>query len=184
MLNIIKAVAFSFSANIDNIVIGMSYGIKKIKIPCKLNIIIATFMSLITCLTMIIGKSIVNLFDINSANKIGSYVLIIIGIYFLISESIKKSEKNNENDFSKITAKNIFTIIFTLSSNNIATGIAASMIDINIFFTSFFTFIFSFFMLYLGNKIGRNILNSKLERYSNVLSALIITFLGIFQFFK
>lgn len=181
MINIIKAVAFAFSANIDNIVIGMSYGIKKIKISYKLNIIIATLMSLITCITMGIGKSIGNLFNINFANKIGAYSLIVIGSYLIISEFLKKDRKNNENDFSKITLKNVAMIIFTLSSNNIATGVAASMIDINIAFTFLFTFIFSFFMLYLGNRIGRNILNNKLKRYSNILSALIIMLLGIFQ---
>ena len=181
MLNIIKAFAFAFSANIDNIAIGMSYGIKKIKIGSKINLIISTLMAVITYITMFIGKSISNLFDVTLIHKIGAYLLIIIGIYLLFKEFLSKIKENDNKDLSNLTIKNILIIVFTLSTNNIATGVAASMIGINIYLTFLFTFIFSFLLLYMGNKIGRNILNESIEKYSNILSAVILVILAIFQ---
>lgn len=181
MINILKAFAFAFSANIDNIAIGMSYGIKKIKIDKSINIMIAIFMAIITYITMFIGKSISNLFNMTLIHKIGAYTLILIGAYLLLKEIISKKKSIEEENLPNITFKNILVIVFTLSTNNIATGIAASMIDINIILTFIFTIIFSFLLLYIGNKIGRNILNNNLEKYSNILSALIIIILGIFQ---
>ena len=181
MINIIKALAFAFSANIDNIAIGISYGIKKIKIPSKINILIASLMAIITYITMFIGRSISDLFNVAVINKIGAYTLIFFGIYFLLKELLKKQTIEEEKILSNITLKNVAIIVFTLSTNNIATGIAASMIDININFTFIFTLIFSFLLLYIGNRIGRNILNDKLEKYSNILSSLIIILLGVFQ---
>lgn len=181
MINIIKALAFAFSSNIDNIAIGMSYGIKKIKISSKINIIIASLMAIITYITMFTSKSISNFFDVTIINKIGAYTLSFIGIYLLLKELFKKQKVEEEKILSNITLKNVAIIVFTLSTNNVATGIAASMININIHFTFIFTLIFSFLLLYIGNRIGRNILNDKLEKYSNILSALIIIILGIFQ---
>ena len=181
MLNIIKAFAFAFSANIDNIAIGISYGIKKIKIGSKINLIIATLMAIITYITMFIGKSISNLFNVNLIYKVGAYLLILIGIYLLFKEIFSKIKDNDSKNLSNLTIKNISIIVFTLSTNNIATGIAASMIGINIYLTFLFTLIFSFLLLYIGNKIGRNILNNHIEKYSNILSALILIVLGLFQ---
>ena len=88
MINIIKALAFAFSANIDNIAIGMSYGIKKIKISPKINILIASLMAIITYITLFIGKSISDLFNVAVINKIGAYTLIFFGIYFLLKNKI------------------------------------------------------------------------------------------------
>lgn len=181
MLNILKALAFAFSANIDNIAIGISYGIKKIKIGSKINLIIATLMAIITYITMFIGKSISNLFNITLIHKIGAYSLILIGTYLLFKEIFFKIKEKDNEELSNLTLKNILIIVFTLSTNNIATGIAASMIGINIYLTFLFTFIFSFLLLYIGNKIGRNILNKRIEKYSNILSALILIILGLFQ---
>lgn len=181
MLNILKALAFAFSANIDNIAIGISYGIKKIKIGSKINLIIAILMAIITYITMFVGKSISNLFNINLIHKIGAYSLILIGTYLLFKEIFFKIKEKDSEELSNLTLKNILIIVFTLSTNNIATGIAASMIGINIYLTFLFTFIFSFLLLYIGNKIGRNILNKRIEKYSNILSALILIILGLFQ---
>lgn len=181
MLNILKALAFAFSANIDNIAIGISYGIKKIKIGSKINLIIAILMAIITYITMFVGKSISNLFNINLIHKIGAYSLILIGTYLLFKEIFFKIKEKDNEELSNLTLKNILIIVFTLSTNNIATGIAASMIGINIYLTFLFTFIFSFLLLYIGNKIGRNILNKRIEKYSNILSALILIILGLFQ---
>ncbi|MDO4283272.1 MAG: manganese efflux pump [Clostridia bacterium] len=181
MLNVIKAFAFALSANIDNLAIGVSYGMKKITISSKINIIIAILMSVITCFTMIVGKSISSFFNIEMINKIGAYALIIIGIHLFISECKDKHTEESQKELSQITFKNILLVILTLSTNNIATGIAASMISINIFFTFIFTIIFSFLMLYIGNKIGSNILNHKIEKYANIISAFIIICLGVFQ---
>lgn len=179
MINVIKAIAFALSANIDNVAIGMSYGIKKIKIPITTNLFISILMSVITYITMFIGTEIINLFNMAIISKIGAFTLIAIGIYLSLKEFINKDKKDCK--LKDLNLKNIITIVLALSANNIATGIAASMININKIFAFIFTFILSSIMLYIGNNLGRNILNDKLEKYSNIFSSIIIILLGLFQ---
>ena len=84
LFELLSGALFSISANIDNIPIGLSYGVKKVHISILKNIIICVFTSCATFLSMIIGQNIANLFDIKITNMIGSILLIFLGIYFVL----------------------------------------------------------------------------------------------------
>ncbi len=181
MLTVIQSFLFAFSANIDNIAIGISYGIKNIKIPFKVNSIISIFVAIITFLVMYISRYISNFFEIKIINKIGAYLLIILGSYYIIKDLIYKKKKSD--NLSKLSLKNIIILSITLATNNVSVGILASMININYFLTLIFTFILSFLMLIFGNRLGRKMINNKIEKYSNIISSLVLILLGILQLF-
>lgn len=179
MIEIISAIIFALSANIDNIVIGISYGLKKIKISLKDNLIIAFFTSIATLFSMYAGN-IVNIFLNQSVeNLLGGALLISLGIFSLIKDLIKKDDRSEISNIKKISIPELFTLILTLSSNNVATGIAASISGINIIYGVIFTFIFCNIFMYIGNKIGNKIKNKKIENLSTVISSLLLIFLGI-----
>lgn len=188
MINLITAILFSFSANIDNIAIGISYGIKKIHICIYKNIIIALFTSFFTFLSMYLGNYIAILLSENVANILGPIVLLFIGFYSIVSELIKK--KNSNNDFlafqdrkvNVLSFKELTTLTFMLSINNIAVGIAASVAGINILVATISTFLFGLFLLYIGNIIGLKALNNKfIEKYSCFISSFILIIIAIIQ---
>ena len=188
MINLITAILFSFSANIDNIAIGISYGIKKIHICIYKNIIIALFTSFFTFLSMHLGNYIAILLSENVANILGPIVLLLIGFYSIISEIINKKNKSDElfnfqnRKINKLSFKELTTLIFMLSINNIAVGIAASVSGINILVATISTFLFSLFLLYIGNIIGLKALNNKfIEKYSSFISSLILVIIAIIQ---
>ncbi len=190
MLNIISAILFSFSSNIDNIALSMAYGIKKVHITIFQNIIIALFTSLITVISMKFGKILIYFIPFKLANILGASILILIGGYeilkYLIHKSLKKDiekEDLKDNNLETLNTKGLAKIIFTLSFNNIATGIAASITGINILYTFIATFIFSILFIYIGNTIGKNIFNNIISKYSNIISSLLLILLGIIQIF-
>lgn len=188
MINLITAILFSFSANIDNIAIGISYGIKKIHISIYKNIIIALFTSFFTFLSMYLGSYIAILLSEKVANILGPFVLLIIGFYSIISELVKKKNNNDEllvfenRQINVLSFKELATLIFMLSINNIAVGIAASVSGIHILVATISTFLFSLFLLYIGNIIGLKALNNKfIEKYSCFISSLILIIIAIIQ---
>ena len=105
--------------------------------------------------------------------KIAS-ILIIIGSYLLFKEYKLKSKEECKNPAG-------FYEIFILSINNSLAGLSASITGINYFFATIFNFIFSSIFLYIGAKIGKKVNNTKIEKYSNYLSAIIIIILGIIE---
>lgn len=178
LIQLLSAILFSFSANLDNIAIGISYGIKKTHISLFKVLMISLSTTLFTFFSMFIGKYFVYFFNDKIANRLGAYMLILIGLYTFIKDML---QKNKEKVITGINIKEFIVIILTLSTNNIATGIAASVTGINILITIIFSFIFSYLLLFLGNIIGRNIVNNYIEKYCNLFASLLLILLGIIE---
>ncbi len=183
MIEIISAILFAISANIDNIIIGISYGIKKVHIPFKKNIIIALATSIATFFSMYMGGLITLFLTENLANIIGASLLIGIGGYSIIKD-IFLNKVDEDIGTKNLNVKELCTIIFALSSNNIAIGIAASIGGINIIYTVIFTFIFCNLFMYLGNKIGKKIRSKKVQKYSILISSLLLISLGLLELIR
>lgn len=190
MFELISGALFSISANIDNIPIGLSYGVKKTHISILKNILICIITSIVTFLSMLIGQNISKFFDIKIANILGSILLIFLGIY-PIAKNIFIKEKNdrlNENEKNilmnnDISIKELLLIIITLSLNNIAAGIAASITGVNIICTTICTFVFGTIFLYIGNNLGKRINNKLVEKYSELISSFILILIGVMELF-
>ena len=52
---LISSILLAFSASLDSLIIGIAYGIKKIRITLSINIIIALIVTLGTFLSMLLG---------------------------------------------------------------------------------------------------------------------------------
>lgn len=192
MFELISAILFSISANIDNIAIGISYGVKKTHISLCKNILICVITSLITFFSMYIGQNIFKLINIKLASSIGALMLIIIGIYPIFKKIIDKglnlNRQNNNNSIYKlknstINISELLIIIFSLSLNNIAAGIAASVTGINILCTAICTLIFGSIFLYIGNNLGKKINNKLIKNCSEFISSFILILIGILELF-
>lgn len=186
MINLISAILFSFSANLDNIAIGISYGLKKIHISNYKILMISIFTTLFTFISMYLGDYFSKILNKNIANSLGAYLLIILGIYTLVKDMLNKNNPITLKDISKckivkICFKDFMTIILMLSTNNIAAGIAASVTGVNILLTIISSFFFSYIFLYIGNKIGKYTINNFIQKNCNLISSLILIIIGIIQ---
>lgn len=187
MFKLVTSTFFSISANIDNIPIGLSYGIKKVHISIFKNILICLITSIFTFISMSIGSHITNFLEIKIANILGSILLIILGIYPILKKLFFREKLNNNqhilNENNSICIKEMLVIVVTLSLNNIAAGIAASITGINTFCTTICTFIFGSIFLYIGNNLGKKIKSEIIIRYSELISSLMLFLLGIIEIF-
>lgn len=201
---ILPIIFFAISSSSDNFIVGISYGINKIKINFVNNIFIALISGVGTLLSMTLGKLLLNIIPIEKANAIGGFVLILFGLYMFIN-SIKDKYKNNNEiksedknyyhnvlsnpeiidvDGSKnIEAKESLCLGIVLCINNIGLGIAASITGLNIYLTSLSSFIFSMLFIQLGHYVGKRFLSKTLSTYSEIISACIIILLGIYETF-
>ena len=205
MTIILTAILFSISSNLDNMVIGIAYGIKNIQIRFLSNILIAFITTLGTFISMHIGNLITQFISINIANMIGSSIIILLGFYFLIQSSIniyhnnqeinmislkdsnnmlKYAENSDKDNSLYIDIKEVITVGIGLTLNNVGTGIAASIAGVNLFSTLLFTFIFSISFIYIGILLGNKILGRVLGKFSPLISGIILILLGIIEIIK
>lgn len=202
MTLILSALLFSLSSNLDNLVIGIAYGVKNIKIGIAANFIIAVVTSIGTFLSMSIGKYISKLLPSYVANSLGAIIIIILGIYFIIQSIIKLINNTNPKELSlkdindmlqyaeisdldksgDINIKEALFVAFGLTFNNLGTGIAASMTGVNITFTVISTFILSIITLKIGEIFGNHVFGRLLGKYAPLISGILLIILGIVEF--
>ncbi|MBU3175051.1 sporulation membrane protein YtaF [Clostridium estertheticum] len=199
---ILSALSFSLSSNLDNVVIGIAYGIKKVKIGIIANLIIAIVTSTATFLSMIIGVYILEFLPRTAANGLGAIVIIILGLYFVsqsiiklvnntkskelalkdITDMIEYAEKSDLDNSGDISNKEALIIASGLTFNNLGTGIAASITGVSIQFTVISTFILSFLAIKFGEAAGNHVLGKILGKFAPLFSGILLILLGIIEF--
>lgn len=211
-MHIISALFLAISSSSDSFIVGLSYGIKKVRINLINNILVAAISGIGTLLSMLLGKFLIDFVPIKYANIIGNTVLIILGIYMLINairknldQNTKKeltgssdSSKNHLNGYENILrnpdlldinhSKTIepneaLSLGLILCVNNIGLGIGASIAGLAPLLTSILTLITSIIFVPLGCFIGKKLISDKISKYSDLLAALLIIALGIYELF-
>ncbi|MDU1006698.1 MAG: sporulation membrane protein YtaF [Clostridium butyricum] len=192
---------YSLSSNLDNLVIGIAYGVKKIKIGLISNLIIATVTSIGTLISMSVGKFISGFLPTSLTNMLGAVIIMLLGLYFLIQSILKLipksysnslalknvdeimdyAEKSDSDNSGTLNIKEAFVVSLGLMLNNLGTGLAASITGVNVSITVICTFILSIALLMLGKSIGHNILGSICGKYAPLISGVLLIILGIFE---
>lgn len=204
MMIFLSALLFSLSSNLDNIVIGIAYGVKNIKIGKTANLIIAAITSIGTFLSMSVGKYISRFLPNYVANLLGAIVIIILGLYFLIQSIIKLTRNTKSKELSlkditdmveyaensdldksgDINIKEALFVAFGLTFNNLGTGVAASITGVNIALTVTSTFLISIFTIIAGQTLGNHVLGKILGKYAPLISGILLIVLGIIEAFN
>ncbi|MDS0528350.1 manganese efflux pump [Clostridium sp. SHJSY1] len=201
MTLLLSALLFSLSSNLDNVVIGIAYGIKKIRIPIIANLVIAFITSTGTFLAMYLGLYISKFLPNYISNIFGAGAIIILGGYFTIQSIIKiiytkkskdvalkditdmieYAEKSDLNNSGDISIKEAIFVAISLTFNNLGTGVAASITGVSIQFTVITTFIISILTIMFGETIGNHILGNFLGKYAPLISGILLITLGIIE---
>jgi putative sporulation protein YtaF len=198
----LQIILFVISASLDNFIVGLSYGVKKIQINLFNNFIIAFLSGTFTVVSMLAGKLLTHIIPIKTSVYIGSGLLILLGAYFVFNsikqkyrayhkksdcnkidiydEFLRHPEIVDANNSSTIDLKESIILGIALSMNNFGLGIGASIIGLNIILCTILSFVFSMAFIQFGYQIGDSILSKFIRTYAEPISGLIIIFLGIY----
>ncbi|MGD0152267.1 MAG: hypothetical protein ABSC17_00685 [Thermacetogeniaceae bacterium] len=84
-MHLMTILALALSCNLDNIMVGLAYGTRRIRLPLESNLLIALITSVGTLVTMLLGQDLARLyFNTRIANYLGAGIIIIAGLYVLI----------------------------------------------------------------------------------------------------
>lgn len=201
MILVLSALLFSISSNLDNLVIGIAYGIKKIRIELFSNLLIAIITTLGTLISMTVGKFIADFLPPSITNMLGALIILILGLYFFIEsiyklitskrskklalknsrEAIEYAETSDLDNSGSLNLKEAFLVSMGLMINNLGTGLAASITGVSIKLTVLFTFLISPILLMLGRAIGCNIFGKICGKYAPLLSGILLIILSIIE---
>lgn len=191
--------------NLDNMVIGLAYGARKINVPFRSNFAIALFSGIATLLSSLLGSALANYIPSYTGNIIGGSIVGIMGLYTIIGHLIK-NKKNTGNEYQNgnqyivelrnvmddpgiadkdysgdISLKESILLGIALAVNCLGTGFGAGMTGVNIAVLTTAVIIFSLTTISLGAVIGRRWAAKFLGDQATILSGLLLLAVGIYQ---
>ncbi|GGH83875.1 putative sporulation protein YtaF [Pullulanibacillus pueri] len=199
-MHLFSAIFIGVVANIDNLIIGCSYGMKKTKIPWLSNIIIAAISMLFSLISLFAGHWISTYIQPHITNTIGGLLLLIIGALTVWSSFYERSKKSNQTQspFLKviyepkdadldqnhsISMKESLLLGTALAINSISTSFSVGLTSASI--VSFVASIglFSVLFISIGGVMGKSIQKriKNMELYAPILSGVLLILIGLYE---
>lgn len=192
-VQLIPIVFFVVSSNLDNLVIGLSYGLKGIAIGPGANLLIGLITLAGTVLSMGVGKGLLLLLPQGMAELLGSLAVLAIGLWLLLGWLRRRgsapwpqegAERFDRDCSKRIEAGEALALGAALTVNNMGLGIGASAMGLGILATSLGSCLCSILCLHMGNRVGRSWLSGVVGRYAEPLSGLLVLAMGLYGVLK
>jgi len=210
---IIFALAIALASSTDCFASGLSYGINKIRIPLISTLIVVGTCTFTLVASIVLGKYIIEIFNISSTQNLGAIALLIMGIYKLISYIIKvitnKKQLNRSIKFSLFSLSFIINICnqpnsadidnnksissfeavflaIALSIDGIAMGISTGLTQTSLAFVATIAgvlLLFTFCSITLGCYIGTT-LSKKTNINLGWLSGILLIGIALYNIFS
>jgi putative sporulation protein YtaF len=191
--------AFALSSSIDNLGVGISYGIQGVRIGLRANLIIAVICFLFSEFGILFGKWISSVLPGIFPILIGSFLLIVIGIRIIllavprkarskketaedkqkVSTILKNPEHADMDQSGEIGLKEACILGVALSANAITNGLSAGLFGLSPLAISLTAAIGSFLMVLAGVTLGRKAANIRigsftLGQFGTIISGIIL----------
>ncbi|MFE1626964.1 sporulation membrane protein YtaF [Brevibacillus reuszeri] len=182
---------FAISSSIDNLGVGISYGIRKIRIGFWSNLLIAGICFVLSEIGIYFGQMLVYLLPGILPVLLGALILVVIGIRIILlavprknkelgtasegeaagsSRSIKGILQNPEiADFDKsgeIGLKEAFFLGIALAANAVTNGLSAGLIGLSPHAISITAAIGSFLTVWVGVGIGEKVASVRIGSFT------------------
>ncbi len=193
-MQIISSLLFGVSASLDALLIGISYGVRRIRILLWQNLLISFVTLAGTCLCIGLGSFLAPLLPIFVCRLAGSGILILLGLYYLLKfmmRALKKyHQKANFTEGSSLpenapvlSARAVLLLGAALSLNNMGIGLGASITGLQLLPAAISTLLLSVLFLFAGNRLGRSKILQLAGVFADPVSGVLLIALGVYQFF-
>lgn len=189
-MQIIPSLLFGISASLDALLIGISYGIRGIRIRLWQNLLISGITLLGTCLSVGLGDWLAPRLPDMVSRYLGSLVLMLFGTWYVLKWLVKRLTHSREmiQTAAAVSAPclslpEILVLGVSLSLNNMGIGLSASIAGLTLLPAAAATLICSLLFLLAGNRLGScrplQLFGAAADPISGIL-LIILTFLQIF----
>lgn len=178
----LSSLLFAASASADSLAAGLSYGIRKSRIPWRANLTIAWISAAGTALSMGFGRTACFFLPQGLTGMLGGLLIALMGAFSLLRSFIgrkKVAEPCPQDALPQLSPGSTLLLGLALTLNNAGLGIGASITGLPVFLTSLCTFFASLLFLPLGNRLGCSRLSGLVGRSAEPLADLLMIALGI-----
>lgn len=180
---------FVVSSNLDNLVLGLSFGLKGIRIGPVSNLMVGLITLVGTVLSMGLGKILLAVLPAGVADFLGSGAILLMGLW-LLAGSFRRARgkgaaRTNDVRFDRdcsniIEPGEALALGLALTLNNMGLGIGASTMGLGVAATSLGSCLCSLVFLWVGNRAGCGRVSRALGRWAEPISGVLIVLMGLY----
>ncbi|MCM1567828.1 MAG: manganese efflux pump [Roseburia sp.] len=176
-----SSLLFAVSANLDSLLIGISYGIRGFSIKLWQNMLITLITLLGTLFSLGTSTLLLPFLPTYIAHVFGSGILLLMGLYYIGKSLLLRNTPSNESpETAAPSTLSLCLLGVALSANNIGMGISAGFAGLSLLPTLAATLVCSAGFLFLGNRLGRCRRLKLSSNISDLLSGLLLIGLSLF----
>ncbi len=204
-----EALLLALSISLDSFGIGISYGIKKIKLT-KISLLIIILMSLVSLvMTWLIGQFIISIISIYAAKIVSSLLLVILGVFIfthalfdhfypmqkearliknlrikslqIVVNIIREPSTSDMDHSGFIDVREALYIGTALSIDTLSVGLAAVIYGLNFIPFALYAAIMNIAFLKSGEFIGKRTAKQICRDKLKYISGIIIIAMGIIK---
>ncbi len=203
--------ALAFAVSLDSFGVGLTYGMRKMKLPFKSLIFIASCSALVILIAMAVGTVISQWLSPDIAGMVGGCILILIGIYALIQvfrtdsspskvkepvilnfeikmlgvvvRILRQPMSADLDDSGTISGREAVLLGLALSLDAFGAGLGAALLGISPLFLALSVTFMSGFFLTVGMGIGRKFSASAFMQRFSFIPGLLLIILGASSLF-
>ena len=203
--------AFAISSSIDNLGVGISYGIRKINVRMGPNFMIAVICFLFSMAGISFGLWLSNIFPGMLPVIFGAFLLFVIGIRIILLAAPRNNTTSKGNEKHKEQTKTLKGLLrnpesayadqsgdigwgeavilgVALSANALTNGLGAGLLGLSPLVISITAAIGSFISVWAGVKLGAKLANVRIGsftvgQFGTVISGAIILVIALTAFF-
>lgn len=180
--SILSSIVLSLSTNLDNLAVGISFGVRNCIVPTYANFAIAILSGLSTFISIYLGEQISQYLPPGFTGIIGSLILIIIGSATILqtfkSDSNEPEDLNSSNSINRLNLRDSILLGCALTLTNFGTGVGAGIAQFNTLLSSFSCFFSSLLTIGGGYWMGKNFIQKQLRIDVGLVAGLLLVILG------
>ncbi|MBU8918467.1 sporulation membrane protein YtaF [Neobacillus sp. 114] len=198
-MHYLSILLIGIAANLDNLGISVSYGLRSTRIPFASNLIIAIVSMVCAYLSIIAGEFVTQFISIALANFVGGLIISSIGIKCIadsfsvqetpskvkvdsnLSHVISQPDSADVNDDKVISVKESILLGFALAINCLVMGLGAGITGLSPVLTTISIGLFSVLSIWSGVKLGGKICGMNVGKYSNFAAGILLIMIGVYE---
>ncbi|CAM4207331.1 membrane protein [Bacillus manliponensis] len=209
MYHYFSIILLAFTLSLDSCSVGLTYGLRNVRIPLKSIVVIGICSAMIMLISMGIGHMISQVFSPVFATRIGGVVLVGIGVWVLyqfFQGDKKEVPKHKEKvwnfeiaslglviqilrkptvaDFDKsgtISGMEAFMLGMALSLDSFGAGIGASLLGFSPIVMAGLVAVMSTLFLFVGMKLGAILSNMRWLQKFTFVPGILLIIIGIWK---
>ncbi|WP_343210549.1 manganese efflux pump [Anaerolentibacter hominis] len=181
---LLQMVLFSFSVSIDAFGIGMSYGVRGIRVPLPEKLAIGLVSWGVMWAALKTGLFLTGTLSGQIVKGLGSLVLVGMGIYYICSGIWNKGKECDLDNSMVIDLKEACLMGALLSLDSGSLGVAAAAIGVYHWILPVMVGVFQTLVFSLGTVMaGHRLLKKKKINSGGILSGVLLISIALFRFF-